>query len=216
MTFSIIARNPKTGEIGGATATGNLCVGGWVLRGNVDKGVTATQGFYPSTIWGENILKILNKYPPTKAANKIIQRDKNKNYRQISCLNLKGQGFCFTGNKNIKYSDQIVLPNLVVCGNMLGNRNVVKKIFENFKFKNESLALSLINALKIGKKYGSDKRGLMSAALLILNKNKPPLNIRVDYDISPIKKLEKIFKMTNKLKYKNWTKKLPTKKNPTK
>ena len=58
MTFSIIARNPKTGEIGGATATGNLCVGGWVLRGNVDKGVTATQGFYPSTIWGENILKI--------------------------------------------------------------------------------------------------------------------------------------------------------------
>ena len=47
MTFSIIARNPKTGEIGGATATGNLCVGGWVLRGNVEKGVTATQGFYP-------------------------------------------------------------------------------------------------------------------------------------------------------------------------
>ena len=113
------------------------------LRGNVDKGVTATQGFYPSTIWGENILKILNKYPPTKAANKIIQRDKNKNYRQISCLNLKGQGFCFTGNKNIKYSDQIVLPNLVVCGNMLGNRNVVKKIVENFKFKNENLHLFL-------------------------------------------------------------------------
>ena len=31
MTFSILARNPKTGEIGGAAATGNLCVGGWVL-----------------------------------------------------------------------------------------------------------------------------------------------------------------------------------------
>ena len=40
MTFSIIARNPKTGEIGGAAATGNLCVGGWVLRGDIKKGIT--------------------------------------------------------------------------------------------------------------------------------------------------------------------------------
>jgi uncharacterized Ntn-hydrolase superfamily protein len=67
MTFSILARNPKTGEIGGAAATGNLCVGGWVLRGDIKKGVTASQGFYPSTIWGENILNNLNKYSPTKA-----------------------------------------------------------------------------------------------------------------------------------------------------
>ena len=50
MTFSILARNPKTGEIGGAAATGNLCVGGWVLRGDIKKGVTASQGFYPSTL----------------------------------------------------------------------------------------------------------------------------------------------------------------------
>ena len=95
---------------------------------------------------------------------------------------------------------------------MLGNRNVVKKIVENFKFKNESLALSLINALKIGKKYGSDKRGLTSAAILVLNENKPPINIRVDYDINPISKLEKILKMTNRPNYKNWLRKLPTNK----
>ena len=38
MTFSILARNPETGEIGGAAATGNLCVGGWVLRGDIKKG----------------------------------------------------------------------------------------------------------------------------------------------------------------------------------
>ena len=71
--------------------------------------------------------------------------------------------------------------------------------------------LPILRALKIGKKFGSDKRGLMSAALLVFKKNNPPLNIRVDHDTNPLVKLEKILKMTNKTKYKEWLKKLPTK-----
>ena len=51
----------------------------------------------------------------------------------------------------------------------------------------------------------------MSAALLVFKKNNPPLNIRVDYGTNPLVKLEKILKMTNKTKYKEWLKKLPTK-----
>ena len=211
MTFSILARNPKTGEIGGAAATGNLCVGGWVLRGDIKKGVTASQGFYPSTIWGENILNNLNKYSPTTATNKVIKNDKQKHYRQVACLNLSGKGFSFTGNKNTKYFNHIVMPNLVVSGNMLSNDKVINKIVDNFKFKNEPLAKTLLEALKIGKKFGSDKRGLMSTALLVFKKNNPPLNIRVDYDTNPVTKLEKILKMTNKTKYKEWLKKLPSK-----
>tara|TARA_B100000035_G_scaffold117737_1_gene99782 strand:- start:1776 stop:2408 length:633 start_codon:yes stop_codon:yes gene_type:complete len=210
MTFSILARNPKTGEIGGAATTGNLCVGGWVLRGDIKKGVTASQGFYPSTLWGENILKNLNKFSPITAINKVIKNDKNKHFRQVACLNLSGNGFSFTGKKNINYYNHVVLPNLVVSGNMLTNDKVIDKIAQNFKLKNEPLANTLLEALKIGKKFGSDKRGLMSAALLVFKKNNPPLNIRVDYDINPLLKLEKILKMTNKKKYKVWLKKLPT------
>ena len=210
MTFSILARNPKTGEIGGAAATGNLCVGGWVLRGDIKKGVTASQGFYPSTLWGENILKNLNKFSPITATNKVIKNDKNKHFRQVACLNLSGNGFSFTGKKNINYYNHVVLPNLVVSGNMLTNDKVIDKIVHNFKLKNEPLANTLLEALKIGKKFGSDKRGLMSAALLVFKKNNSPLNIRVDYDINPLLKLEKILKMTNKKKYKVWLKKLPT------
>ena len=122
------------------------------------------------------------------------------------------KGFSFTGNKNIKFYDQIVLPNLVISGNMLSNDKIVAQIAKNFSLKNKSLSQSLIDALKIGKKYGSDKRGLMSAAILVLNENKPPINIRVDYDINPISKLEKILKMTNRPNYKNWLRKLPTNK----
>ena len=211
MTFSILARNPKTGEIGGAAATGNLCVGGWVLRGDIKKGVTASQGFYPSTIWGESILNNLNRFSPITATNKVIKNDKNKHFRQVSCLNLSGNGFSFSGKKNINYCNHVVLPNLVVSGNMLKNGKVIDKIVDNFKLKDEPLANTLLEALKIGKKFGSDKRGLMSAALLVFKKNNPLLNIRVDYDTNPLLKLEQILKMTNKKKYKAWLKKLPTK-----
>ena len=55
------------------------------------------------------------------------------------------------------------------------------------------------------------KRGLMSTALLVFKKNNPPLNIRVDHDTNPLVKLEKIIKLTNKTKYKEWLKKLRTK-----
>ena len=127
-------------------------------------------------------------------------------------MNKFGKGFSFTGNKNIKFYDQIVLPNLVISGNMLSNNKIVAQIDKNFSFKNKSLSQSLIDSLNIGKKYGSDKRGLMSAAILVLNENKPPINIRVDYDINPISKLEKILKMTNRPNYKNWLRKLPTNK----
>ncbi|MGA0976559.1 MAG: DUF1028 domain-containing protein [Methylophilaceae bacterium] len=216
MTFSIIARNPKTGEIGAAAATGNLCVGGWVLRGDQHKGITASQGFFPSTIWGEQILKCLDKFLLSSAINKIIKKDKNKSYRQIACMNLHGQGFAFTGVKNTKYFDQIILPNLVVSGNMLANDQVVKKIAENFRLNQKSLAQSLLSALAIGKKYGSDRRGLMSAAILVFKKDSPPLNIRVDYDKNPLAKLKKILIMTEKTKYKQWLKKLPTDINPYK
>ena len=43
MTFSILAQDPETGAIGGAAATGSLCVGGWVLRGDLDAGMSAKQ-----------------------------------------------------------------------------------------------------------------------------------------------------------------------------
>ena len=56
MTFSILAQDLNTGCMGGAAATGSLCVGGWVLRGDSRAGMSASQGAAPSTLWGEDAL----------------------------------------------------------------------------------------------------------------------------------------------------------------
>ena len=50
-------------------------------------------------------------------------------------MNKFGKGFSFTGNKNIKFYDQIVLPNLVISGNMLSNNKIVAQIAKNFSLK---------------------------------------------------------------------------------
>jgi uncharacterized Ntn-hydrolase superfamily protein len=59
MTFSILALDRENKLMGGAAATGNLCVGGWVLRADARAGVTASQGIRPSTVLGVKALEDL-------------------------------------------------------------------------------------------------------------------------------------------------------------
>lgn len=61
MTFSILAQDPESGRMGGAAATGSLCVGGWVLRGDIRAGMSACQGAAPSTFWGEDVLAAMRR-----------------------------------------------------------------------------------------------------------------------------------------------------------
>ena len=60
MTYSILARDPETGTIGGVATTGSYCVGGWVLRGDVKIGMSASQGASASTILGDQMLAQMN------------------------------------------------------------------------------------------------------------------------------------------------------------
>ena len=56
MTFSILAFDPISKAFGGSSATGNICVGGWVLRADPRYGISATQGAEVSTLWGEDVI----------------------------------------------------------------------------------------------------------------------------------------------------------------
>ena len=115
MTFSILAYDPKTESYGGASATGNICVGGWVLRGNPLSGVSASQGSEPSTLWGEDILKFTGDGLDAETAiYKTIRKDKGKERRQLSVIDKKGNSSVFSGNQNSSIIDEIVSKNLVL------------------------------------------------------------------------------------------------------
>ena len=75
----------NTNEIGGAAATGSYCVGGWVLRGSLNAGLSASQGASASTLWGEQTLDYLKSgLNAEDAINKVVNVDAGKEHRQLS------------------------------------------------------------------------------------------------------------------------------------
>lgn len=216
MTFSILVFDPITNSFGGASATGNICVGAWVLRAEPFSGVSASQGADPSTLWGENVLRYSNKGMSAEAAiTKTIHEDSGKDRRQISLIDKSGNGSVFSGMNNSPIIDEIVSENIVLSGNILSNKNVLASMKLAYE-KNHDVELveRLYLSLLEGANAGGDRRGLFSASILVVNENKPPISLRVDYSKKPLKKLKKIIDKTNEKSYSNWLKFLPVISNP--
>ena len=210
MTFTILVYDPLTETFGGATATGNICVGGWVLRGDILGGISATQGSEVSTIWGEDTIELMKKKISSEnAIKKVVQNDINKDYRQLSAIDLQGNSYCFNGNSNEDFVDSINEKNFVISGNTLKNMNVVNSIYKGYNQEENTFVQKLINGLKKGDEEGGDKRGLMSAAILILSKHHPPIDLRVDFSLSPLKDLQTLYDKFCDKKYSQWFKNLP-------
>jgi len=215
VTFSLLAYEPEEGTFYGASATGNLCVGGWVLRGDSRVGLTASQGADPSTLWGEDILKLMIEgYQPEDALNKITQADKGRENRQVAVIGNRGEGAVFSGMNNLPIVDSIVEDNLVLSGNILQSNKVLSKMREAYFEESKCELQKLWEVLNAGASAGGDVRGLMSASILVLNDRKPPISLRVDYSDDPLRDLSKLIQKIKDEKYQNWLKELPTRHNP--
>ena len=211
MTFSILARDAKTGAIGGAAATGSLCVGGWVLRGELSAGMSASQGAVPSTFWGEEVLQHMREgAPPEQAVNDVTSRDKGRGYRQLAAMNLSGSVAAYTGDENEDVKGSLVLADGIVSGNMLGSDGVLGAMASAFTDSGDVFERRLINALFAAHDAGSDFRGLLSAALLVLHPDRPPLTLRIDYHADdPIGALEHLYLKATSGDYAEWAQQVP-------
>ena len=145
MTFSILARDPETGAIGGAAATGSLCVGGWVLRGDLGAGMSASQGAAPSTFWGEEVLHRMRQGAlAEQAVNDVTSPDSGRAYRQLAALDISGNAAAFTGDKNDDVKGSIEFPDGIVSGNMLGSDSVLATMADTFSASRDVFERRLI------------------------------------------------------------------------
>lgn len=211
MTFSILARDPTTGAIGGAAATGSLCVGGWVLRGALSAGMSASQGAAPSTLWGEDVLQRMREgSAPEQAVTDVTSRDKGRAYRQLAAMDLLGNAAAYTGDENEPAKGSLIFPDGVVSGNMLGSDGVLSAMVSAFTASGDVFEGRLIGALKAAHDAGSDFRGLLSAALLVLHPDRPPLTLRIDHHADdPIGALEHLLERATSGDYAHWTRQVP-------
>ncbi len=212
MTFSILVSDSATGVIGGAAATGSLCVGAWVLRGDPRIGMSASQGASPSTLWGEEVLRRMSSGADVGAAVEAVTlADVGRGHRQLTSLDLRGNGAAFTGEMNSPAMGSRVFEGGVAAGNLLQSEDVLDALVAAWQSdRAASPAVRLLRSLRAAQRAGGDRRGLFSAALLLLSRDCPPLSLRIDYDEDPLEALQALYKRSTSGEYHDWFQQVPT------
>lgn len=218
MTFSILARDEKSGAIGCAAATGNLAVGAWVLRASAKAGAVATQGFSVSPLWGDDALVHLGKGASARdTVERLTGADSGRDYRQLSVLDCSGGVAAWTGSENTDHKGQIEGRGYVIAGNWLTSETVLGEMDAAFRGSvddNADFGRRLLDTLAAGMAAGSDSRGTLSAAVKIVHPNRAPLDLRVDYDQYPLARLNTIYDLATTEPYTSWTNVVPTLEDP--
>ncbi len=217
MTISILAFDVNSGTFGGAAATGSLCVGGWVLRGDVRSGLSASQGSSPSTLWGEDALALMNTgATASDTVRKLTDGDPGRAHRQLSVLDRTGQTASFTGAESVAFSGALEADCLVVTGNMLADGAVLTAARDGYLNGSGSMPMRLLAGLTAAADAGGDIRGFKSAALLQLHPDQAPLSLRIDYAQDPLVALYDLHDRATQQPYLSWTKVVPTRRDPYK
>jgi uncharacterized Ntn-hydrolase superfamily protein len=202
-TFSIVARDENTGEMGVAVQSHWFAVGNSVAWGKSGVGVVATQSFVNPS-YGPNGLKLMEEgLTAEEALQRLTSMDAGEAFRQVAFLDVNGNAAAHTGAKCIVEASHITHENFSVQANMMLNDKVVPEMQYAFmKYSNLPLAERLVEVLKAAQNVGGDIRGKQSAALLIVGPDKVEnaweeylVDLRVDDHKNPIKELERLLKV---------------------
>jgi uncharacterized Ntn-hydrolase superfamily protein len=198
-TYSILARDPMTGEIGAAVQSHWFSVGSVVIWGEAGLGVVATQSFVNPS-YGRRGLGALRKgIAPEVIISRLTTEDIGRDTRQLAILDRKGRGAAFTGRKCIPSAGHIVGEDHTVQANLMKNDEVWPAMSEAFLRSKGRLAERMLEALDAAERVGGDIRGRQSAAMLIVKghaSRKPwddrPVDLRVDDHPEPLHELRRL------------------------
>lgn len=173
-TYSILGFDPETGEIGGAVQS---CVPTvtMVLHGRGDVGMLAVQG-RPRPQYGDEGLSFLRTGMAPREVIEAVHRGGfiftpwggNKYEMQFAVMNRKGQTAAYTGPQCSDYAGQLQGRFCIAQGNLLANSRVVSAMIKAFENTPGALKYRLMAALDAAQANGGDRRGMMSAAMLIV------------------------------------------------
>jgi uncharacterized Ntn-hydrolase superfamily protein len=198
-TFSIVARDSASGELGVAVASRFFAVGTVVPWAKADVGAVATQSF-ANTSFGWHGLELLEKGALASQAGQILlQNDNDPQKRQFGIVSADGSSFTHTGDKCVPWAGGRAGNNYAVQGNILTSEDVVIAMENAFLETKGSLADRIYAALIAGDAKGGDSRGKQSAALLVVKAGAGyggytdrAIDIRVDDHAEPFKELGRL------------------------
>ena len=202
MTFSIVAFDPKTKDLGVAVESKFPAVGNAVPFAEAGVGAVATQS-YANTTYGPRGLALLRRrIGPTNAIVELTSKDKERAKRQVGIVDARGRAASYTGYECNPWAGHIVGRGYACQGNILAGEGVVTGMARAFESTVGDLPVKLLAALVAGQDAGGDRRGQQSAALLVVRTaggyggfNDRWIDLRVDDHSRPIEELLRIFNL---------------------
>ena len=205
-TYSIVAFDPATGDLGIAVQSKFFGVGSVVPWAKAGVGAVATQS-YANTSYGPNGIKLMAEGKTPEQALKILtDTDPGRDLRQVGMVDAQGRVGSFTGTRCNAWAGHKVGKYYAAQGNILTGEAVVKNMaiaFEKARNQpNSQLADWLVAAVIAAEAAGGDKRGRQSAALVVVRDqggyaglNDRFIDIRVEDHKTPIKELARLLEL---------------------
>ena len=199
-TFSIVARDSSNGDIGIIVQSKFPAVGAVVPWAMAEAGGVATQA-WANTSYGPRGLEFLTKGKNASETLKaLLKNDDKVEHRQVGIVDAKGLAVSHTGKECMEWAGHIVGDGYACQGNILAGETVIKDMAEAYEKTESDLIDRLFAALNAGQVAGGDRRGMQSAAVLVVRKeggyeggNDRYVDVRVDDHPRPIEELERIF-----------------------
>jgi len=201
-TYSIVAYDSVTGDLGVAVQSHWFSVGTVVAWAEAGVGAVATQSFSNPAFGPQGLALMKTGLNAKQTLAALVSSDEGEAFRQIGVIDANGLSASHTGSKNIKEAGDITGKYYSVQANLMKNNTVWPAMADAFENTKGSLADRMLAALEAAQKEGGDIRGKQSAALLVVS-GKPTgkvwldrlVDLKVDDSTDPLKELRRLLKV---------------------
>ncbi len=168
-TYSIVARDPKTGELGAAVQSHWFSVGSMVIWAAPGVGAVATQSFVDPAYGPRGLDHMRAGKTATDALTDLIAKDQHQNVRQVAMVDARGNVGKHTGEQSIDEHCDLAGDGFSVQANLMWKPTVCTAMAAAFEAAEGDLGERMLLALEAAEREGGDVRGKQSAAILVVN-----------------------------------------------
>jgi len=201
-TYSIVARDPQTGELGVAVQSHYFSVGPVVPWAESGVGAVATQSLVLVDYGPKGLDLMRAGLTAQEALDSLVHSDEHNEGRQVAMIDAKGNVAVYTGPKCIPDAGHHKGANYSCQANLMSNPNIWPAMSQAFEAAKGDLVERLMQALEAAEKAGGDIRGKQSAAILVVkgqSSGKPwmdkVVDLRVEDSQEPLKELRRLIKL---------------------
>jgi uncharacterized Ntn-hydrolase superfamily protein len=197
-TFSIVCRDPKTGDFGVAVTTMPQRVRQLCPFARAGVGAVATQAQVNVSLGERGLALMAEGKTPQQALNVAIGEDNGRNNRQLAMIDGKNPPFAYTGGGCQQWAGHRLGKDYSTQGNILVSQRTLDEVARVFEETPGSLAGRMIAALRAGKAAGGDKRGHNSCAVIVASKRAPEgqrylIDLSEDNNPDPVERVAEKF-----------------------